>query len=62
MRFTVDRDGRVLSVELAQSSGSEILDNAAETLLRGARLPPFPPAVVQQQVSVTLPIRYALEH
>ena len=62
VRFTVDRDGRVLNFALVQSSGSEILDGAAETLLRGARLPPFPPGMAQSRVSITLPIRYSLEH
>lgn len=62
VRFTVERDGRVLNVELVQSSGSDILDNAAEILLRSARLPPFPAAMPQNQISVTLPIHYALEH
>ncbi len=62
VHFTVDRDGRVLDVALVQSSGSQILDDAAEALLRGARLPAFPTAMPQTQMTVTLPIRYALEH
>ena len=47
VHFTVDRDGRVLDVALVQSSGSQILDDAAEALLRGARLPAFPTAMPQ---------------
>lgn len=62
MHFTVDREGRVLDVALVQSSGSQILDAAAETLLRGAHLPPFPAGMAQNQIAITLPIHYALEH
>lgn len=62
VHFTVDREGRVLDVALVQGSGSAVLDGAAETLLRGARLPPFPTGMAQTQISITLPIRYALEH
>ena len=62
VHFTVDREGRVLDVALVQSSGSQVLDEAAETLLRGARLPPFPSGMAQNQVAITLPIHYALEH
>jgi protein TonB len=61
VRFTIDRDGRVLDVALVRSSGAPILDEAAQAMLRGARLPPFPPGMTQDRVTVTLPIRYGLE-
>jgi len=61
VHFTVDREGRVTVVALVQSSGSAVLDEAAEALLRSARLPPFPAGMAQPQISITLPIRYALE-
>jgi periplasmic protein TonB len=60
VRFTVDRSGRVLDVELSQSSGSAILDEAARAMLRGATLPPLPPTMTQERVTVTVTIRYAL--
>ena len=61
VRFTVSRDGRVVDFQLLRSTGSTILDAAVERLLRGARLPPFPSGMDQEQVTVTLQIRYALE-
>lgn len=61
VQFTVDRDGHVLEVNLARGSGTEALDQAAQALLRNARLPPFPPDMVLAQQSVTVPIRYRLE-
>ena len=60
LRFTADRSGRVLDVELVQSAGSPILDNAAQSMLRGATLPPFPPRMAQDRVTVTVQIRYSL--
>lgn len=61
VRFTVDREGHVLDVSLAQGSGSELLDQAAQALLRNAHLPPFPPDMRLPRQSVTVPIRYRLD-
>jgi TonB family protein len=61
VRFTVSRDGHVIDFQLLTTSGSTILDTAVERLLRGARLPPFPSGMEQEQVTVTLQIRYTLE-
>jgi periplasmic protein TonB len=61
VRFTVYRDGRVLELQLLSGTGSTILDGAVERLLRGARLPAFPPSMDQAQVTITLQIRYALD-
>ena len=61
VRFTVDRDGRVLNVSLIRSSGSEVLDQAAQAMLHNVRLPPFPPEMLQAQQTVTVSIRYRLD-
>ncbi len=61
LRFTASRDGRVLQVAVVQPSGSRVLDAAAEALLRGARLPPFPASMTQDTATVTLPLTYQLE-
>ena len=61
VRFTVSRDGQVLDFQLLSGTGSTILDAAVERLLKGARLPPFPAGMDQDQITVTLQIRYALE-
>jgi periplasmic protein TonB len=60
VRFTVDRDGRVLDVELVKGTGSASLDDAARAMLQAASLPPFPPTMPEQQVTVTVQIRYQL--
>jgi TonB family protein len=61
VRFTVDRDGQVEDVSLLSSTGSTILDDAIERMLHGAHVPPFPQAMGQASVTVTVQIRYALE-
>ena len=61
VRFTASRDGRVLDVSIAQSSGSRALDAAALNLVREARLPPFPAGVTQDTLPVTWPLTYQLE-
>lgn len=61
VRFSLARDGRVNDVSVLHGSGSELLDNAAATLLRDAHVPPFPAEMPQQQATITLGIRYELE-
>ena len=58
VRFTVARDGQVLESQIVQASGSDLLDQAGLAMFRGARAPPFPADMVQQQVSVTVAVRY----
>lgn len=61
VRFTVDRTGRVLSVQVVASSGAPALDEATRAMLAGAQLPPFPPGMTQTQLTMTVGIQYALE-
>jgi protein TonB len=61
VRFTVDHSGQVLDVAIVSSTGSSILDEAIERMLRGARVPPLPANMDETQVTVTVQIRYALE-
>lgn len=61
IRFTVRRDGQVVAVDLARSSGSALLDRAAEAMLLGARLPAFTADMSQDQATVTVPIRYRMD-
>jgi periplasmic protein TonB len=60
VRFTVDRAGHVLQVDLVRSAGSAILDAAAEAMLRHAVLPPLPATMAQQTTTVTIQIHYTL--
>ncbi len=61
LRFTINAVGLVTAVALVDSSGSAVLDDAAETLLRSAHLPP-PPAPAPDNLSITLPVSYRLAH
>lgn len=61
VRFTVDRSGQVVSVSLVRGSGHDALDDAAQAMLRGASVPPFPASMPQQQQTITVPIRYRLQ-
>ncbi len=61
IRFTVRRDGTVMSATLLQSSGSAILDGAALAMIQHSRLPPFPLGMGQEEMTVTVPVHYALE-
>jgi protein TonB len=60
LTIVVARDGRVLDVVLARKSGFETLDGAAMAMLRSARVPPFPAAMPQAQVTVMVALRYTL--
>ncbi|MEJ0018061.1 MAG: energy transducer TonB [Acetobacteraceae bacterium] len=59
--FTVERSGRVRGVAISRGSGSAILDAAAEAMLREAMLPPFPAAMPQDRMTVTVQVRFALQ-
>ncbi|MFT3763268.1 MAG: energy transducer TonB [Pseudoxanthomonas sp.] len=59
--YTVDREGRVLSASLARSSGHESLDaEAVAAVQRASPLPPPPPEVPGDPITVTTPIEFAL--
>ncbi|MRX51391.1 TonB family protein [Paracoccus sp. S-4012] len=57
LAVTVARDGRLLSVDLARSSGSPALDRAAVQGARRARLPAAPAGAVQPAYAFTLRFR-----
>jgi protein TonB len=61
VRFTVDHTGQVLDVQLVSGTGSTILDGAVKRMLTGAKVPPFPPGMDADQVTVTVQLRYKLE-
>ncbi len=61
LRFTMTRDGRVLSFGLANSSGHELLDQEAMSLMERAQpLPPLPPEVPQATIQLVVPLRFQL--
>ena len=57
--FTIDRDGRVLAVRLAGSSGDDRLDGEAMNLVRRASPLPAPPeGFGGGRIALTVPIRF----
>ncbi len=58
LRFTLDRAGHVIDLAVNRSSGSELLDSAAEAMLRNATLPPPDPP--QDRITISVQLHYAL--
>jgi protein TonB len=57
----VARDGRVLEVEVRQSSGRAPLDDAeVHAIWRASPLPPPPPEIVGNPVTLIMPITYMM--
>ena len=61
LRFTMDRKGRVLSYEIAKTSGSDALDNEARELIKRAEpLPAIPAAFSRDTLDLVVPIEFFL--
>jgi periplasmic protein TonB len=61
LSFSVDRNGRVLSQRIVGSSGHSDLDQEVLALVQRAQpLPPFPPAMAQSVIHLSVPIRFSL--
>ncbi len=60
LRLTVNRSGRVESVEVISRSGSPWLDMAAVSTWRGAQLPPFTADMREDRITFPIPIQYYL--
>lgn len=61
VRFAVDREGQILSKEVATSSGSAQLDAAAlEAIDKAAPFPKFPREIENQQIVLSLPFRFVV--
>lgn len=61
LRFRVDRSGRVLSYAVVGSTGYPDLDGEIEAMMQGAALPPFPPDMAYNDVTVTIPFSFRIE-
>jgi periplasmic protein TonB len=62
VRFTMDRQGHVLSVTLVRGSGSTALDEEAVALIHRAEpLPAMPPEMQGDTITVTAPIAFVLQ-
>lgn len=60
LRFSVNRDGRVLAWRLERSTGHPQLDGAVERMIKRATLPPMPPEMDGQMADLVVPVRFAL--
>ena len=58
VRIVIAPDGRVMSIQVVQGSGSSVLDAAALAVFRNAQLPPFPPGTPAQPANVVITLRY----
>jgi periplasmic protein TonB len=60
VRLRVDRAGDVLGYTLVSGTGYPDLDGGVEGMLRGARMPPFPPELDGTEVELTVTLRFSL--
>jgi len=61
LHFVMDRSGRVLSYDIAGSSGSVALDEAARDLIRRAQpLPPVPADYPGERLDLIVPVVFSL--
>jgi protein TonB len=61
IRFTMDRAGRLLALQVVAGSGQTGLDEAALAMFRqAAPLPPLPPELPLPQLTLTLPVEFSL--
>lgn len=58
IRFVVQRDGRIVDVEVERSSGNQGLDYMAQRAIMLTKLPPLPPGYDQPALAVHLPFEY----
>ncbi|MDR3205381.1 MAG: energy transducer TonB [Deltaproteobacteria bacterium] len=59
--FVISRNGTVTSTRMVKSSGHQILDDEAMSLLRRVSpLPPFPEAMSQASITLTVPLRFSV--
>ncbi|PWC39872.1 energy transducer TonB [Azospirillum sp. TSO35-2] len=62
VRFTIDRDGRVLSVQLDRSSGHDVLDEeTVEMVRRASPLPAPPEEMAQDRIELVVPVQFFLK-
>ncbi|MBP2311461.1 energy transducer TonB [Azospirillum soli] len=61
VRFTLDRQGRVLSARLEKTSGHESLDEETVAMVeRASPLPPPPPEMAQDRIELVVPVQFFL--
>lgn len=62
VRFTIDREGRVLSVQIDKGSGYEVLDEeTVEMVRRASPLPAPPEEMKQERIELVVPVQFFLK-
>jgi protein TonB len=60
LHFVMDAQGKLLSFEIAKSSGRPVLDNEALALIQRAQLPPLPAGFATPTLDAVVPIEFTL--
>ena len=60
LHFVMDAQGKLVSFEIAKSSGRPVLDNEALALIQRAQLPPLPPGFPTSTLDAVVPIQFFL--
>ena len=61
VEFAIKKDGSLKYVKIVSSSGSSILDSAAEKLVKACHFPPLPANFKEDNFKVKIPIHYKLQ-
>jgi periplasmic protein TonB len=62
LHFVMDAQGKLVSFEIAKSSGRPVLDNEALALIQRAQLPPLPPGFPTDTLDAVVPIQFSLDN
>ena len=60
LHFVMDAQGKLVSFDIAKSSGRPVLDNEALALIQRAQLPPLPAGFPTNTLDAVVPIQFAL--
>jgi protein TonB len=61
LRFTIDRQGRVLASQIEKGSGFSLLDEEVVALIQRAQpLPAPPPEVPGERIELTVPVQFSI--
>ena len=60
LHFVMDAQGKLLSFDIAKSSGRPVLDNEALALIQRSQLPPLPPGFPTSTLDAVVPIQFSL--
>ncbi|HEY8255936.1 MAG TPA: energy transducer TonB, partial [Rhizomicrobium sp.] len=60
LHFMMDAQGKLVSFDIAKSSGRAVLDNEALALIQRAQLPPLPAGFPTSTLDAVVPIQFSL--